>query len=109
MSAISLDRTIYLERLGDPTQWNGDWRRHGNYLAGDRQDFVHERLERNRLLMIGMMIRQQKSTIIAAALCVSREAVDRRRRDLGLSRPRGNPPGVGPVNPYRGPAPAPTR
>ena len=95
MSALALDRGIYLQRLGNPADWSGDWRRHGNYLDREQQQAVREHLERHRLLMVGMMIRRQKSTVISAVLCVSREAVDQRRRDLGLSLPRGNPPGVG--------------
>lgn len=98
------DGTVFRERLGDPAEWTGDWRRPGNYLGGEQQQSVHARLEQNRPLMIGMMIRRQKSGVIAAVLCVSREAIDSRRREFGLARPRGCEPGVCParwLNPAR--------
>lgn len=87
-----LDRTSYQQRYGDPSSWKGDWRRHGRYLGGTQQQDVHERLETNKLMVIGMAIRGRQSSIIAAILGVSRESVDRRLRPLGL---KGLPGHVG--------------
>lgn len=84
-----LDRDIYRERLGDPNEWTGDWRRPGKYLCGEQQGAVQARMQQHRLMLIGMSIRKQPSGLIAAILCVSRETVDTRRRELGLSIPRG--------------------
>lgn len=89
MSAIDLDRGIYLERLGDPSKWSGDWRRSGKYLTKEEQTETRSRLAQNETLMMGMMVRRMPSTIIAAVLLVSRETIDSRRRPLGLCLQRG--------------------
>jgi hypothetical protein len=89
MSVIALDRGIYLERLGDPSTWSGDWRRSGKYLSKEQQTETRSRLAQNEALMVGMMVRRQPSTVIAAVLLVSREAIDSRRRPLGLCLQRG--------------------
>lgn len=83
------DRDIYRERLGDPSAWAGDWRRSGRYLAKETHVVVQKRLAANRQLLIGMAIRGQTSGFIAAVLGVSREAIDTRRRPLGLALRRG--------------------
>lgn len=89
MSALDLDRGIYLERLGDPSKWSGDWRRPGKYLSRVEQTETRSRMAQHETLMLGMMIRRQPSTVIAAVLLVSREAIDKRRRPLGLCLQRG--------------------
>lgn len=87
---VNLDRSIYLNRLGDPSDWSGDWRRPGNYLHGEQQIEVQERLRTHHQMVVGMAIRGIQSSVIAAVFGVSRETVDRRLRPLGLKNAPGN-------------------
>jgi len=84
-----LDRSIYFQRLGDPATWTGDWRRHGNYLDKARQEVIASRMRNHEAMIVGMAVRRVPSSAIAAVMCVSREAVDRRLRPLGLKNAPG--------------------
>lgn len=84
------DRSIYRERLGDPSAWTGDWRRPGKYLSKEQQHATQARMRTHHRMLIGMAIRGAKSSVIAAILSVSREAVDRRLRPLGLKNAPGH-------------------
>jgi hypothetical protein len=96
---LTLDRSLYRDRLGDPSSWAGDWSkpspeegdrfRAGHYPTGDEATRVRERMTGLESLIIGMAIRRHKSAFIAAVLCVSRESVDRRLRPLGLRNAPG--------------------
>lgn len=86
------EATCYVERWGDPTKWDGDWRRSGNYLTKKQQAMASARLETHRRMLVGMAIRGATSRGIAAVFSVSRESVDRRLRPLGL---KGQPGQVG--------------
>lgn len=88
-AALHLDRSIYRDRLGDPSTWTGDWRRPGNYLVGDQQEAVRARMGQHHAMLLGMAIRGHRSKTIAAVFCVSRESVDRRLRPLGFRNAPG--------------------
>lgn len=90
-SAFAQGREIYLERMGDPRTWTGDWRKcpNGRYLKGEAQRQVNEQLQLHHRLIVALSIRQMPSKVIGAVFGVSREAVDRRLRPLGLKNPPG--------------------
>lgn len=76
--------------MGNPTDWHGDWRRPGRYLTGDEQNAAHARLIAHERMLVGMAVRQVlQSKQLAAIMGVSREAIDRRLRPLGLKNPAG--------------------
>lgn len=62
----------------------------GRYLYGPDQRIVSSQLEANYDTLVAMAIRGTGSKVIAAGFGVSREAIDRRLRPLGLK----NKPGV---------------
>lgn len=103
MLKLDADRSLYRNRLGDPATWTGDWNepsgdpgdqfRTGRYLHGEQQSVIAHRLQANERMLIGLAIRHTPSKVIAAVLCVSREAVDRRLRPLGLKKAPGEGPG----------------
>lgn len=84
------DRSTFLDHFGDPSTWEGDWRRRGRYLVGVQQVRTHQALEENHRLIIALAIKQQPSRMIAAVMGVSRESIDRRLRPAGFK----NRPGV---------------
>ena len=86
---ITLDRDIYLQRWGHPSSWTGDWSRKGRYLRKFDQPNIQARLTANEPTILGMSVRQVPSQLIAAAMGVSRESVDRRLRPAGLKNPPG--------------------
>lgn len=86
---ITLDRDIYLQRWGHPSSWTGDWSRKGRYLRKFDQPNIQARLTTNEPTIIGMAVRGVSSQLIAAAMGVSRESIDRRLRPMGLKNPPG--------------------
>lgn len=89
-----LDREIYRQRWGDPSTWFSDCSaRPGRYLRGQgSQEAVSCRLQARSGLLVGMAIRRVPATVIAACLGVSREAVVKRLRPLGLNAKPGRQP-----------------
>lgn len=63
---------------------------HHNYLYDEEQKQVVQHLAQNYDMIVVQALRGLPSMMIAAAHGVSREAIDRRLRPLGLK----NPPGV---------------
>ena len=61
-----------------------------HYLYADEQKRVVEQLAMNYSFIVAMALRGKPSKVIAATFGVSREAIDRKLRPLGLK----NPPGV---------------
>lgn len=83
------DRTAYLLRMGDPQTWTDSWHHDGRYLKGEQQRAVNERMQEHQAVIVGMALRRVPSKMIAAAMGVSRESIDRRLRPLGLKNEPG--------------------
>lgn len=83
------DRSAYQAKYGNPAEWVGDFRARPGRYHGPRQPEVSALLERHRALIVGLTVRGRSSKEIAAVVGVSREAVLRRLRPLGLKNAPG--------------------
>tara|TARA_R110002020_G_scaffold156948_1_gene339193 strand:- start:167 stop:508 length:342 start_codon:yes stop_codon:yes gene_type:complete len=76
--------------MSDPEKWSGDWKaRKGRYVSKPENVTLAAGLDLNERLLVAMAFRGATNGQIGEALGVSREAIGRRLRPLGVNTTRG--------------------